>query len=74
VSEENSKRHTLINVCVVDSSQALYMCGISMVMIASTFAGHTVIVDKSLPTFSMALQFVAAMIITIPASVFTQTL
>jgi MFS family permease len=70
VSEASSHLFVLKNVFVLAASQALSMSGMSMVMTASALAGHMMTEDKSLATIPMALQFAAAMITTIPASLF----
>ena len=70
MTEVESHPHERKNVLVLASSQALSMSGMSMVMTASALAGQMLADDKSLATLPMALQFAAAMITTIPASLF----
>jgi len=50
--------------------QALYMTSIGATFIAVALVGNTLADDKSLTTLPVALQFVAAMLTTLPASFF----
>ena len=70
LTEAKPHSHERKNVFVLALSQALSMSGMSMVMTASALTGLMLADDKSLATVPMALQFVAAMITTIPASLF----
>jgi predicted MFS family arabinose efflux permease len=56
------------NVLVLASCQALMMTGTSLVMTVSALVGHQLAEDKALATLPLALQFLATMLATIPAS------
>ena len=56
------------NVLLLSACQALMMTGTTLVMTISALAGHQLAEDKSLSTLPLALQFLATMLATIPAS------
>jgi MFS family permease len=56
------------NVLLLSACQGLMMTGTSLVMTVSALVGHSLADDKSLSTMPLALQFLATMLATIPAS------
>ena len=56
------------NVLLLAACQALMMSGTSLNMTVSALVGHQLAFDKSLSTLPLALQFLATMLATIPAS------
>ena len=56
------------NVLLLAACQALMMSGTSLNMTISALVGHAMADDKSLSTLPLALQFLATMLATIPAS------
>lgn len=56
------------NVLLLAACQALLMSGTSLTMTVSALVGHQMADDKSLSTLPLALQFLATMAATIPAS------
>lgn len=56
------------NIPVLALSQALMMSATSMIITAGALAGQSLAADKSLATLPLALQFIATMLVTIPAS------
>ncbi len=64
VSASSNRR----NVALLAACQALMMTGTSLVATVSALVGHQLAEDKALATVPLALQFVATMLSTIPAS------
>ncbi len=56
------------NVLLLALCQALFMSASSLIMTVTALVGHGLAADKSLATLPLALQFVATMLTTFPAS------
>lgn len=56
------------NIPVLATAQALMMSATSMIVTAGALAGQSLAEDKSLATLPLALQFIATMLVTVPAS------
>lgn len=58
------------NIPLLALAQALMMSATSMIITAGALAGQSVATDKALATLPLALQFIATMLVAIPASLF----
>ena len=58
------------NIPLLSLAQALMMSATSMIITAGALAGQQIADDKSLATLPLALQFIATMLVAIPASLF----